>query len=86
MVFFNASAAQRDPQCGYKLKLPQASVSNHLGRLRLGCPVVSRREHKRVFYSLTDLSKHRLGRKPKTTLPNVNAARFGPLELVIPKK
>jgi DNA-binding transcriptional ArsR family regulator len=71
---------------GDKLKLPQSSVSNHLGRLRLGGLVVRRREHKRVFYSLADLSKHRLGRKPKTTLPNINAARFGPVELVIPKK
>ena len=71
---------------GDKLKLPHPSVSNHLGRLRLGGLVVSRREHKRVFYSLADLSKHRLGRKPKTTLPDVNAARFGPAELVIPMK
>jgi len=71
---------------GDKLKLPHSSVSNHLSRLLLGGLVVSRREHKKVFYSLADLSKHRLGRKPKTTLPGTNAARFGPAELVIPKK
>jgi DNA-binding transcriptional ArsR family regulator len=71
---------------GDKLKLPQASVSNHLGRLRLGGLVVSRREHKRVFYSLADLSKHRLGRKSKAALPDVNAARFGPVELVLSEK
>jgi DNA-binding transcriptional ArsR family regulator len=69
-----------------RLKLVQSAASQHLCMLRLGGLVVSRREHKKVFYSLADLSKHRLGRKPKTTLPDVNAARFGPAELVIPKK
>jgi ArsR family transcriptional regulator, zinc-responsive transcriptional repressor len=69
-----------------KLKLVQSAASQHLCQLRLGGLLVSRREHKKVFYSLADLSKHRLGRKPKATLPGTNAARFGPAELVIPKK
>jgi ArsR family transcriptional regulator len=69
-----------------KLKLVQSAVSHNLCQLRLGGLLVSRREHKQVFYSIADLSKHRLGRKPKATLPDVNAARFGPAELVIPKK
>ena len=66
-----------------KLQLPLSGVSYHLCLLRLGGLVVNRREHKKVFYSLADLSKHRLGRKPKTTLPDVNAAKFGPAELVL---
>jgi ArsR family transcriptional regulator, zinc-responsive transcriptional repressor len=69
-----------------KLKLVQSAASQHLCQLRLGGLLVSRREHKKVFYSLADLSKHRLGRKPRMTLPGTNAARFGPAELVIPKK
>ena len=69
-----------------KLDLVQSCASQHLCMLRLGGLLVSRREHRKVFYSLADLSKHRVGRKPKTTLPDVNAARFGPTELVIPKK
>jgi len=69
-----------------KLKLVQSGASQNLCMLRLGGLLVSRREHKKVFYSLADLSKHRLGRKPKTTLPDVNAAKFGPAELVIPMK
>jgi hypothetical protein len=64
----------------------QSCASQHLCLLRLGGLLVNRREHKKVFYSLADLSKHRLGRKPRMTLPDVNAARFGPAELVIPKK
>jgi DNA-binding transcriptional ArsR family regulator len=69
-----------------KLKLVQSAASQHLRQLYLGGLVVSRREHRNVFYSLADLSKHRLGRKSRTTLPDVNAARFGLAELVIPKK
>jgi len=69
-----------------KLKLVQSGASHNLCMLRLGGLLVSRREHRRVLYSLADLSKHRLGRKPKTTLPGTNAARFGPAELVLPKK
>ena len=66
-----------------KLKLVQSNASQHLRQLYLGGLLVSRREHRNIFYSLADLSKHRLGRKPKTTLPGTNAARFGPAELVI---
>ena len=69
-----------------KFKLVQSRASQHLRQLYLGGLVVSRREHRKVFYSLADLSKHRLGRKPKTTLPDANAARFGPAELVILQK
>jgi len=64
-----------------KLKLPQSSVSHHLGLLRAGGLVVARRSGKQIFYSLADLPKHRLGRKTKLASPGSNAARFGPAEL-----
>ncbi len=41
-----------------KLKLPQSSVSHHLGLLRAGGLVAARRNGKQVFYSLADLPKH----------------------------
>jgi DNA-binding transcriptional ArsR family regulator len=69
-----------------KLKLPQSSVSCHLRILREGGLVVSRREGKQKFYSLADLSKHRLGKKPELAKAKSNAAKFGPVELIFPKK
>jgi DNA-binding transcriptional ArsR family regulator len=69
-----------------KLKLPQSSTSHHLRILREGGLVVNRRDGKQRFYSLADLSKHRLGKKSELTKRGSNAARFGPAELVIPKK
>ena len=69
-----------------KLKIPQSSASCHLGILRLGGLVVSRREGREVFYSQSDLSKHRLGRKSELVKRGGNTAKFGPVELVLPKK
>ena len=69
-----------------KLKLPQSSVSFHLGLLREGGLVVTRRDGKQIFYSHTDLSKHRLGRKSELAKTGSNAARFGPAELAFPTK
>ena len=68
-----------------KLKLPQSSTSHHLGLLREGGVVVRRREGKQVFYSHADLSKHRLGSKSESAKRGVNAAKFGPAELLFPK-
>jgi DNA-binding transcriptional ArsR family regulator len=70
--------------CG-KLKLPQSSVSHHLGLLRIGGLVKSRRDGKQVLYSLAILPKHRLGRKSELTRSGSNAAKFGPVELAFPK-
>ncbi|MDP6546137.1 MAG: metalloregulator ArsR/SmtB family transcription factor [Phycisphaerae bacterium] len=68
-----------------KLKLPQSSTSHHLNLLRVGGLVARRREGKQIFYSHTDLSKHRLGRKPELSKKGTNAAKFGPAELSLPK-
>ena len=40
-----------------KLKMPQPSVSRHLGILRMGGLVNNRREGKHIHYSLADLSE-----------------------------
>ena len=69
-----------------KLKLPQSSTSFHLKILREGGLVVNRRDRKQIFYSLADLTKHRLGKKTELTKRGNNAAKFGPVELILPKK
>ena len=69
-----------------KLRLRQNSVSYHLDLLRLGGLLVSRRDGLYIFYSLADLSRHRLGRKSELTKAGSNAAKFGPAELILPAK
>ena len=68
-----------------KLRLSQAAVSGHLRLLLVGGLVENRRDGRRIFYSLADLSKHRLGRKSELARRGSNAARFGPAELGLPK-
>ena len=68
-----------------KLKLPQSSVSHHLGLLRASGLVVARRDGKQIFYTLADLLAHSLGKKPELAAPGTNAARFGPAELAFSK-
>jgi DNA-binding transcriptional ArsR family regulator len=69
-----------------KLKLPQTTTSHHLGLLRIGGLVQTRRDGMQIFYSISDLSKHRLGEKTELAKRGNNAAKFGPAELVFPKK
>ena len=68
-----------------KLRLPQSSTSHHLSLLRIGGLVKTRRNGKEIFYSHADLTKHRLGKKSELTKRGSNAAKFGPVELVLPK-
>lgn len=68
-----------------KLKLPQSSVSHHLGLLRVSDLVVARRDGKQIFYSQANLPKHRLGKKSELAKAGSNAAKFGPAELGFPK-
>ena len=68
-----------------KLKLQQSSASFHLGLLRQGGVVVSRRDGRQIFYSLADLTRHHLGCKSELARTGSNAARFGPAELALPK-
>ena len=69
-----------------KLDLAQSTVSGHLSHLYTEGLVGRRRVKKEVFYSLANLSKHRLGRKPELAKPGTNAAKFGPVELIFPTK
>jgi DNA-binding transcriptional ArsR family regulator len=69
-----------------KLKLPQSSTSHHLNLLRLAGLLKIRRDGRYIFYSLADLTKHRLGRKSELAKPGANAAKFGPAELLFPKQ
>ncbi|MDP6543114.1 MAG: metalloregulator ArsR/SmtB family transcription factor [Phycisphaerae bacterium] len=68
-----------------KLKLPQSSVSHHLGLLRASGLVVARRNGKQIFYSHADLLEHSLGKKSELATSGSNSARFGPAELTLPK-
>ena len=69
-----------------KLKLPQSSVSHHLSLLRVGGVVTRRQDGKQRFYSQADLTKHRLGKKTESAKAKSNAAKFGPVELMLPTK
>jgi len=66
-----------------ELKLPQSTVSHHLGLLRIGGLVRVRRAGKQVFYSHANLSEHRLGRRAELVASGGNAARLGPAELIL---
>ena len=68
-----------------KLSLSETTVSHHLSLLRRGGLVVNRREGWYIFYSLSDLNRHRLGRKAELAGQGSNAARFGPVELTFPR-
>jgi DNA-binding transcriptional ArsR family regulator len=76
----NVSAMQENLPC------PQSTISHHLNLLYLAGLVVRRREHRKMFYSIADLSKHRLGKKSKAMIQGCNAAKFGPIELVLLQK
>ena len=69
-----------------KLKLSQSTTSHHLSLLRVGGLVTIRQVGKQRFYSIADLSKHHLGKESELTKRRTNAAKFGPVELVFPKK
>ena len=68
-----------------KLKTAQPSVSHHLGILRLGGMVNTRRNGKEVFYSLRCVSSDRNGRTVKALLDGSKAVRVGPFMLGLAK-
>ena len=68
------------------LRLRQSSTSHHLNLLCIGGLVTARRQGRHIFYSLADLTKHRLGRNSELCRPGINAAKFGPAELVLPSR
>ena len=68
-----------------KLKLTQTTASHHIGLLRENGLLQVRRDGHRRFYSIADLSKHSLGEKAELTKRGANAAKFGRVELILPK-
>lgn len=62
-----------------KLKSPQPTVSHHLGILRTGEMVSSRRSGKEIFYSLPDTSDHKNAKAFKAMLSDASAVRLGPV-------
>ena len=51
-----------------KLGAPQPTVSHHLGLLRMGELVTTRRSGKEIFYSLRNIERDRAGRAIETVL------------------
>jgi len=69
-----------------KLKIPQSSVSHHLGLLRASELLVARRDGKQIFYSHADLAKHRLAKKAAPANLDRNSGRFGPVDVAFVAK
>jgi len=66
-----------------KLKIAQPSVSHHLGILRLGGLVNTRRNGKEVFYSLRSFSRGVESQAVKALLNGSDEARLGPFLLAL---
>ena len=64
-----------------KLNMAQPSVSHHLGILRMGRLVTTRRQGKQIHYSLRDLRRDRTGRALASLLDSANVVRIGPFAL-----
>jgi len=62
-----------------RLKMPQPTVSHHLGLLRMGELVDTRRNGKQVFYSLRNSLPDRAGRALRSMLRGADTVRIGPL-------
>jgi len=69
-----------------KLKIPQSSVSHHLGLLRASELLVARRDGKQIYYSHADLAKHRLAKKASSASLAKNSGRFGPVDVAFVTK
>ena len=62
-----------------KLGAPQPTVSHHLGLLRMGELVTTRRSGKEIFYSLRSIERDKSGRAIETILDGSKGVRLGPL-------
>ena len=60
-----------------KLRMAQPSVSHHLGILRGGGMVNTRRDGKQVYYSLRDFSSDPSGKDLKSMLNGSRSVRIG---------
>ena len=66
-----------------RLKAPQPTVSHHLSILRMGELVHSRRSGKEIFYSISDLDRHKYSKAFGTLLKQATVLRMGRLVLAI---
>ncbi len=62
-----------------RLKVPQPTVSHHLGILRMSGLVINRRSGKEIFYSLNSLEKDKSGRALRSLLEGAGTIRVGPV-------
>jgi len=62
-----------------KLKMPQPTVSHHLGILRMNGLVTNRRSGKEIFYSRNSLDTGISGRALRSMLDGSRPVRVGPL-------
>ena len=61
-----------------KLGAPQPTVSHHLGLLRMGELVNTRRNGREIFYSLRDIERDKSGRAQRALLDGAESRRRGP--------
>lgn len=64
-----------------KLGSPQPTVSHHLGLLRMGELVNTRRNGKEIFYSLRNIERDKSGRALQALLNGAGSIRLGSLVL-----
>ena len=64
-----------------RLGAPQPTVSHHLGLLRMGELVNTRRNGKEIFYSLRNVERDKSGRALQDLLNGARCIRLGPLVL-----
>ncbi|MHA1573454.1 MAG: ArsR/SmtB family transcription factor [Alphaproteobacteria bacterium] len=69
-----------------KLKLPQPTVSRHLGILRMGGLVSNRRSGKEIYYSLNEYQADRYGKVLKDKLNRSASIRIGPMIFGLSKR
>jgi len=68
-----------------RLKVPQPTVSHHLGIMRMSRLVTNRRSGKEIYYSLNDLTREGAGRAMRSLVNCSSCVRIGPLVLCLAK-
>jgi DNA-binding transcriptional ArsR family regulator len=69
-----------------KLRIPQPTVSHHLGILRMSGLVVNRRNGKEVHYSPSELEGRASGKAIRSLLNNASVVHIGPVVFGLAKR
>ncbi len=69
-----------------KLKVPQPTVSHHLGILRMSGLVVNRRDGKEIHYSLSDLTRGTSARALRSLMDGATSIQVGPIVITLTRK